>query len=147
MNWPYIFLAMLGGAVTPLQAGVNARLGRELGAAWFGTWANFVVGAIAATIIAVVIRVPMPTGAALAGAPWWAWLGGLCGVTLVFSATTSVPHLGYAGLVLAIVAGQVLASLALDHWGVLAAAPKPISLNRLLGVGLVIAGMVLVQRS
>lgn len=146
MHWPYIFLAMLGGAVTPLQAGVNARLGRQLGAAWFGTWANFVVGALLATGVAIALRVPMPTSAALAGAPWWAWLGGLCGVTLVFSASTSVPHLGYAGLVLSIVVGQIVASVLLDHFGVLSAV-RPLTWPRLGGLVLVVAGMLIVQRT
>jgi transporter family-2 protein len=147
MNWPFIFLAMLGGAVTPLQAGLNNRLGRELGSPWFGTWANFIVGALAASTVVLALRIPWPTFAACAGAPWWAWLGGLCGVTLVFSATASIPHLGYAGLILAIVAGQILASLVLDHFGFVGQRVREISPMRLGGVALVLLGMFMVQRS
>jgi transporter family-2 protein len=147
MNWPFVLLAMLGGAVTPLQAGINSRLSRDLGSPWFGTWANFVVGAIVATLIVLALRLPIPASATLAATPWWAWLGGLCGVTLVFTATTSITHLGYAGLVLAIVAGQVLAGIALDHFGILSQAPRPFTPTRALGVALVIAGVALVQSS
>lgn len=147
MHVGYILLAILGGAVTPLQAGINARLGRSLGAPWYGTWANFLVGAVAATLLAILLRVPIPSAVALAATPWWAWLGGLCGVTLVFTAMTSVPHLGYAGLVLAIVVGQILASVLLDHFGVLAAAPRPLSWPRAGGLALVVVGMLIVQRT
>jgi len=44
------------------------------------------------------------------------------------------------------VAGQLLISLVLDHFGALGVPRAPISLTRVAGVALVIAGVVLVRR-
>ena len=45
------------------------------------------------------------------------------------------------------VGGQLLISLALDHFGVLGVPQQPLSLGRIAGVGLVLAGVLLVRRS
>jgi transporter family-2 protein len=56
------------------------------------------------------------------------------------------PRLGAATLVAALVAGQMVASLALDHFGWVGFTVHPIDPWRLLGAALIVGGVVLVQR-
>ena len=65
----------------------------------------------------------------------------------VYSALTIVlaPRLGAAALIAAVVAGQMLASLALDHWALVGFEPHPLSVQRALGAALVIGGVALVR--
>ena len=91
------------------------------------------------------LRVPVPGLAALRGAPWWAWLGGACGVTLVGGSIVAVRDLGYAGLVVGIVCGQVVLSLALDRLGLFGQPVREISPVRLLGAAMVLGGVLIIQ--
>jgi transporter family-2 protein len=142
---PFILLACVAGALIPVQAGVNNTLRSFLGSPVHSTIANFVVGTLASVVALFVARQPWPTLAAMREAPWWSYLGGVCGATLVFGGVVAVRELGYAGMVVCLVAGQMLTSLILDHFGVLGQSPRTIDAQRLIGVGLIVAGVVLVQ--
>ena len=56
----------------------------------------------------------------------WAWTGGLCGAFVLTATTAVTPRLGAATMIAVVVAGQVLASLALDHFGLLGLATHPL---------------------
>ena len=73
-------------------------------------------------------------------------MGGTLGAVYVTSALVLAPRLGVATLVGLIVLGQVLASLVIDHYGLLGVAVRPASLPRLLGAGLLLAGVAAVHR-
>ena len=83
--------------------------------------------------------------AALAKVPWWAWTGGVIGALFVASATLLVPRLGAASLICLVVAGQLVGSVVLDHYGVLHAR-QPVDALRIVGLLLVVAGAVLVVK-
>lgn len=146
MNLIFVALAMLGGAVMPVQAGFNRELGQRLGAPALATLNNFLGGSLVMLLVCALLRTGAPTLAAAASAPWWSWLGGLCGATLVLSATIAVARLGSAGLVASLLAGQLICSLAIDHFGLLGHELRALSPARALGVVLLIVGMVLIQR-
>ena len=57
-----------------------------------------------------------------------------------------VPRLGVAMTVILMVAGQILISVLLDHFGALGVPKQPLNLTRLLGVALVFGGVLLVRR-
>ena len=78
--------------------------------------------------------------------PWWTWIGGLYGAVFVVSAAWAVPRLGVAMTVILMVAGQILISVLLDHFGALGVPKQPLNLTRLLGVALVFGGVLLVRR-
>ncbi|WP_417678615.1 DMT family transporter [Pseudodonghicola sp.] len=93
----------------------------------------------------IALRVPLPSIGALAEQPKWVWLGGVAGVIYVTAAILLVPRLGAAGFMTAVIAGQVIASVAIDHFGGVGLPVRPVETARLVGVGLVTAGVVLVQ--
>jgi bacterial/archaeal transporter family-2 protein len=56
-----------------------------------------------------------------------------------------VPRLGAAAFVALLIAGQMLASLAFDHYGVLGLAPRPADVTRVVGAILLVAGVVMIR--
>jgi len=83
----------------------------------------------------------------LARGPWWIWLGGTVGACYIVATVTFSPKLGAAGWLAAVVAGQILTSVVLDHYGLVGFAVHPASLRRLAGVALLLAGAAVVLRS
>lgn len=76
--------------------------------------------------------------------PWWGLLGGACGATFVLAQGVAVPFLGVAVLMTSMVVGQLLGSLAVDHFGWLGAPQKSISWTRGIGAALAILAVVLI---
>ncbi len=85
-----------------------------------------------------------PRVAALRGLPWWGWLGGLCGATYVTAVFLLIPEIGAAPVVVLTVAGQQLASVAVDRLGLLRLPRREISRRRLTGVAVLLAGVLLI---
>ena len=73
------------------------------------------------------------------------WLGGALGAFYVVGSIVSAPKLGAATLIALVVAGQGMASLLVDHFGWVGFEAKHISVGRLVGMGLLGAGVVLVR--
>ncbi|TKS54197.1 DMT family transporter [Luteimonas yindakuii] len=138
-------LAVLIGAVLPLQALVNARLGQETSGALFASFVSFLVGTIVLAVALVAARVRWPTMSVMSDMPGWIWMGGLIGAIYVLSATVLVPRIGAASLICLIVLGQLVGSLLMDHYGVLSDV-RPIDAMRVVGAVLVAVGAVLVVR-
>lgn len=140
-----IAAAVLAGALLPLQALINGRLGAHLAnPVWAGALQN-TVGALAMIAVAFALRAQFPSAAQLASPPLWAWLGGALGATYVMIALIATPKLGAAPAIVAMIAGQMVASLLLDHFGVLHER-KPIDWTAIAGVALVGAGAFLIMR-
>jgi transporter family-2 protein len=76
--------------------------------------------------------------------PWWAWLGGAVGAGYVASTVAAAPRLGALNLFVAVIFGQLLCSVVLDHFGVLYR-EHGLSAGRAAGVLLVGAGVALVR--
>ena len=140
-----VALVILAGAFLPLQALINARLGGALGSPLWGAAAQNIIGALGMLAIIALMRPAMPSLSAVAGVPAWAWLGGLMGMVYVFSVLVAAPALGAARMMVCVIAGQMVASIALDHFGVLHER-RPISLTTLGGAALLLAGAALVLR-
>lgn len=142
-----VFLTLLlAGAATALQGPTNARLVTAVGSPLNAAFVSFAVGTVALGLLALALQTRPDVGA-MKALPWWAWMGGLYGCAFVVSAAWGVPRLGVATTITVMIAGQLLLSLALDHFGALGVEKQPLSLGRIVGVALVIGGVVLVRRS
>lgn len=137
----WLLVAFVAGAVLPLQAAVNARLGTALGGPLWGAFVSFCVGTAALGLV-LALRRSGPTPPAV---PAWAWFGGLLGAFYVAGVTAAVPRLGGAVLVGLIVAGQVAAALAIDASGLLPV-QRGIGWQGVAGALLIVAGVVVVAR-
>lgn len=140
-----LLVTVVAAAVLPLQAGINASLGKLLGHPLLATIASFTIGTVTAILAAVVLRVPWPNLAAAKTASIWLWSGGAFGVVFVTVALIVAPKIGAAAFAGAVIAGQLVAGLLLDYYGVAGFGEKPITLMRVLGVLLVAGGVLLVH--
>jgi bacterial/archaeal transporter family-2 protein len=141
-----VLLALGLGILLPVQAGVNAQLRTVLGQPLAAALVSFLVGTAALALGATLGRTPLPIGTALGTSPWWHWVGGLIGAVYVAGAIVLAPRLGAATLTAAVVSGQMLASIVLDHFGWVGFPVHEITPQRLIGAGLIIGGVMLVQR-
>ncbi len=143
---PLIMLtALVAGALMPVQAGVNARLREYLGDPIMASLASFTVGTTALLAFILVTRAPWPSLAMASAAPWWSWFGGAFGAFFVAVTVILAFKLGATGLMAWIIAGQLIASVLLDHTGAIGFAVREASWPRLAGVLLLLCGAVLVN--
>ncbi|EFH12931.1 DMT family transporter [Pseudoroseomonas cervicalis] len=142
---PLILAAIATGAVVPFQAGANALLGRTLGHPLWGSCVSLCVSLACLLPLMALARVEAPALSQLAQAPRWIWIGGLAGVVYVTGALLLAPRLGAAGFIAAAIAGQMLASVLVDQWGLVGLPQKPVSLPRLAGLGLILLGLLVMQ--
>ena len=137
-----LLVAVLIGAILPLQGLVNARLGTHIGGPVVAAFVSFLVGTVMLGLYLLATRTPIALQGSLK-LPAWIWAGGVFGAIYVACFTLLIPRIGAAGMICLAVLGQVTASLLLDRFGVLQAA-KPVDGLRILGALLVLAGVVLV---
>lgn len=140
-----ILAVMIGGAAASLQAPTNAKLTEAVGSPVNAAFVSFAVGTMALGVLALTLQ-GRPDMAAARALPWYVWIGGLYGAGFVVAATWGVPRLGVATTIILMVAGQLLLSLVLDHIGFMGMPKQPISWGRVAGVGLVIAGVLMVRK-
>jgi transporter family-2 protein len=141
-----LLIAILIGALLPVQTGLNAQLRTFLGNPVTTALVSFGVGAIGLLVAVLSLGIPMPLGAAWSQTAWWQWTGGLLGAIYIAGVVVLAPRLGAGTLIAAVVGGQMVASLVLDHFGLVGFPEHPISGLRLVGATLVILGVALIQR-
>jgi len=145
----WIALALVGGAALPLQGAVNAQLRADLDAPIAAGAFSFLVATVAMALLLTVslgfAATARPRLRQLDRVPWWGWLGGLCGAVYVTSVFLLIPEIGAAPTIALTVAGQQVASVFVDRFGLLALPRRPISRARLTGVALLLTGVGLVQ--
>jgi transporter family-2 protein len=147
----WLGLALLAGAVLPIQGAINAELRAELDAPITVAAFSFLIAtaAMAATMAGTRVlgdnsRLRVEP---LRRRPWWGWLGGLCGASYVTSVFLLIPEIGVAPTVALTVAGQQVASLFVDRYGLFRLPRRELSAVRLVGVGVLLAGVSLVEMS
>jgi transporter family-2 protein len=141
----FILMAILAGISVPTQAGINAQLGLWARSPVLASTISFAVGTLTLVIYSLVARIPLPALASVGNHPWWVWIGGTLGAFFVTSTIILVPKLGATAMVTLILAGQMMASLLLDHFGWLGYPLHPINLGRIAGVLLVCGGVWLIR--
>ena len=146
MIWFYICIVLIAGILAPTQAGINAVLSSYLRSNVLAALVSFIVGTAGLLAYALVLRIPWPAVATLQRVPWWAWIGGFCGAFLVTATITAAPKLGAATMIGFFIAGQMVASLILDHFGLLGFPLHQVNFWRIVGVILLTTGGVLIKR-
>ena len=78
--------------------------------------------------------------------PWYAFGTGIFGLVVIGAISYMIPRVGAAAAVTTLVAGQLLLSAALDHFGWLGATERTLDAPRLFGLAVVFAGVWLTVR-
>ena len=138
-----LIMAVVGGCIA-LQAPINAGLGRSTGPFAAAT-ISFAVGTL--LLAGIVLVSGKASGLSnVTHVEWYYLLGGALGAAYVFSALVLVSHIGAGGVAAATVTGQLTTSVVLDRIGFLGLDEEPISLARVVGVALLLAGTYLIVR-
>jgi transporter family-2 protein len=140
-----LLLAAFAGAVVPFQSAFNSNLARGLGHPLWATLASLLVSVLVLLPVILALRLPLPSLGFISKAPLWMWAGGAFGVCFVALAVMLLPKLGASGFVALALAGQVIASMLLDHFGLFGLVEKQLTMSRVLGALLLIGGVVLIQ--
>ena len=141
-----MMLALLVGAGLVVQVALNMTISKAVGSAPLAALANFVVGTAVIIVLLLVFRVELPTREQWSVVPWWAWLGGALGAAYVATATFTGPRLGALLLLALTVGGQMIASMIVDHYGLLGFAREPLDTSRVIGALLLCVGIFLIAR-
>ena len=139
--------AALAGAFIPVMAILNGRLGKSMGEALHASVILFGVGFVFCLTVALVLTKSLPQAADLANAKPIEYLGGFIVGFYVISATLLAPRIGLANFIVCAVSAQIIISVVIDHFGLLGAMVRPVSIPRLAGIGLLIAGIIVTQIS
>lgn len=147
----YALLAAAAGVCIALQASANGKLRQNLAGTqeYVGpAWASFlsICGTILCALLAMaVLRPPPPSREAIQTTAWWNWIGGPLGALIVLAGATLTPKLGAAAFIALVVAGQLLCSVVLDHFGLMGLPVTPVSGWKVLGAVLVLGGVVCIK--
>lgn len=145
-NYVFIILAIAAGIMMPTQGAVNTKLASYVESPITAAFISFFVGTIALFIYMLATGTPMSNVTNSKNAPVITWTGGILGAFFVTAIATSVPRLGVALTFSLAIAGQMLVTLLIDHFGFLDVPVKEINIPRVLGVILIIAGVIVVRR-
>lgn len=147
MTWILLLpVALAAGMAAPAQFAINSQLRNVVGGPVLAAGISFLIGTVALFVAAVVVRRTVSGFGGVLSAPWWMYTGGLLGAGFVLASIILTPRLGAAATVGLFLAGQVIASIIIDHFGLFRAAVQEATPPRLLGVLLILAGVFLVQR-
>lgn len=141
----WIVLTLLAGALLPIQAGLNAKLGKAAASPLYAALISFLVGTLG-LVIYILITGQTVSWTGLKNAPVQIWLGGLLGAFYIAVMVLAFPELGPGLTFGLIVAGQMVISMALEHFNVLVAQPNPVNAMRIFGMLLVIAGVIIIRK-
>ena len=137
-------LALVSGALIPVQAASNAALSHSVGGnVPFAGMALFLVATAATGLTMLASGKALPALDDLRGAPWWTYSGGVIVAFYVLTITFLTPRLGVGTAIALIVTGQVLAAVAIDHFGLMRSLTVPLSPTRMIGATLMVIGVFL----
>ncbi|UVL53612.1 DMT family transporter [Pseudomonas sp. B21-036] len=142
MNAAYYLLAIAAGLGITLQTTLNGQLAKGVGgdsvaAALF----SFTAGAVCLGVFSLMRGGIVASLAAVPAQPWWSLLGGLLGGGALLSYVVLAPKIGLSALLGLAIAGQIISSLVIDHFGLMGASERPVSLIKLAGSMVMLAGL------
>src|ERR1700761_7678517 len=139
-------LILAAGALQAWGPPMNSALKRALVNPWLSSLVSFlpIIGFLG--LLVLCLPRPLPTAEGLNQMPWWAPLGGLVGGFAVVAGLIFVSKVGggaFAGLT---ITANILMSLVIDKYGMFGMQTHELSWQRMLGGGLMVAGILLINR-
>jgi transporter family-2 protein len=138
-----ILVAVVGGAAISLQGHFMGIMDTRLGTieSVFITYGG---GGLLIGLVMLAYR--GGNLAAWQSTPWYVLLSGALGLLIVGSIGYSAPRLGLVAAFTVIICSQLAVAAVLDHFGILGAEVRPLTVSRLAGIGVVLLGVWLTLR-
>ena len=141
----YLMPVFAGVAIT-IQSGVNSQLRTAIQHPLMAAFISFVVGTIALGILLMLSKEALPGMSQFSSINWYKYTGGLLGAFVVTVTLISVAQIGAGNMFVLVVAGQLITAVLMDHFGILGLKENPVSLQKLLGICLLVFGAWLVNK-
>ena len=138
---PIFFL----GFLTPIQTAANSRLRQSVVSPLVASFVSFSVGTLFLAIIVLIEKGSLGIGTDLfEKLPWWAWLGGLCGLWGLTVNIIIFPKLGAVQTALMPMLGQIGMGIIIDSWGLLQSTTIPFTIYRCSALIILLAGIIMI---
>lgn len=137
-----VVLAILAGLAGSVQVAVMGRFGDRVGVVEALSFAT-AVQLLLSLLILLVARLGTGRIGQAFHAPPWMWLGGVMGLTVVFTITFAQPRIGATATIGILIAGQLVMGAVIDRFGLFGVEQIGISWPRALGIGLLGVGAAL----
>ncbi|MBP3040425.1 DMT family transporter [Bacillaceae bacterium Marseille-Q3522] len=142
----FLLWGVAAGMVSPVQTSINARLRVAVGSPFIASTISFFIATIVIVLLTLCIERKLTFDPKfIPSSPWWLWIGGFLGVIFVTANILLLPIIGSALTVVAIVSGQMLIALVIDHFGWFGVTQHKLNIPRLAGLVLLITGVLLIQ--
>lgn len=139
-------MAVLSGCLSASITGAYAQLSSIVGNPVQATTVAFFVATMALLLFCTCLgKTRLVSKAFSRDYPWWMWMGGLCGATIVFSNAWLVPKVGVGVFSMALLVGQLALSMLMEHNGWLGAPRKRITWPQVVGILMMLAGVALIR--
>lgn len=137
-----VLLAFSAGLLGVMQGAINAYVGKSQGQ--YG----MIIGVSAAQIIVAALILwrmkPVPLHASFIP---WMLAAGFLGVGIMFGVSFATGSIGALPVFIAIMAGQIIASAIMDHFGLLGLARSPFTVQKLGSILLILLGVLWLMKS
>jgi transporter family-2 protein len=142
----YYLLPLFAGIAMSIQSGINAQLRGALQHPIIAALISFLTGTIALIVILVFSKQALPTLQQYSDVSFYKYTGGLLGAFIVTVTLISISKVGAGNMFVLIVAGQLITAVIMDHMGVLGLKENPLTVQKLIGISLVVAGAYIVNK-
>jgi bacterial/archaeal transporter family-2 protein len=142
--WLYPII-LVAGMLQAWGPPMNNALKKALVNPWLGSLASFLPVVAFLSVLVMCLPRPLPGAESLTQMPWWAPLGGLVGAFAVVAGLMFVGRVGagaFAGLT---ITANILMSLVIDKFGLFGMETHALSLGRMVGAALMVAGIALIS--
>lgn len=146
MIYVLLVVAVIVGALMPVQASINAQLTRLVQHPYLGAFISFTTGTLVLAALVLTKGFPFTELKRLSGASPSMFLGGVFGAMFVGSSIFLIPKLGPTLMVAAFITGQLMGSMVIDHFGLFGIQQNPINATKVVGVSLLFLGIYLIMR-
>ena len=141
----YLLLIFLLGVMTPIQTAANSRLRQSVVSPFVASLVSFTVGMLYLSVATLLQDSPFDVGAETFGnLPWWAWLGGVCGLYGLTVNIIIFPKLGSVQTALMPMLGQMGMGMLIDHFGWFHSAVYPLTMLRVAALAAILVGVCMV---
>ncbi len=139
--YPFILVA---GAMQALGVVMNGQLKHDLVNPWLAASVSFLPIVFVFLTMLALRPLPMPEHKDVARMPWWAPLGGITGAVAVFCGLLFVGEVGAGPFNGLLITANLLASLAIDHFGWIYMPVHRAGKARVVGALLMVGGIALI---
>lgn len=133
-----ILIGLIGGIAVGLQAPMASMITQRL-----GIFESVFIVHVGGALVALLPLLLYSGGnvARWKELPWYTLLAGGFGLIVIGALSYMIPRVGVGAAVITIVAGQMLVSTVLDHFGWLGGMGRPMDLTRAIGLAVVLLGV------